>query len=479
MKLFGFVLSILLVASSVYGQEKKLRASLNNKQFFAPGVGNYVEFNLQFVGYSINYSAVEGGLMGSLLVEGTITKDEDSITTQAYRLDTPLMRDSIVEDFYDVQRFQLDPGTYMYSLRLTDLKGKGQPLSAEIPILVEELGDAISISDLTVVEIATQGNPESLFYKSGYNIIPRLSTFYPEQLNTLPIYFEVYNSSQLNDTTFQIRQAIVNAITGENVAEQQMDLLYATGEVVPVFRKIQLDALTTGKYILKYTILKNDSELSSQSYEFERSNDRLNQYGSQDVLLDPSFQESITDDSLLYFLECLIPICGPNEVRNIAAIAKSKDAERARKYIQTFWINTEPGNPYEGWLRYKQQVQLVERIYANNFQEGFETDRGRVYLQYGSPTEIITREISNTEYPYEIWRYNKIGVFSNKRFIFYNPDLVNNAYRLLHSDMIGELKNASWPLELSKRNTKNGGVDNPNANVMDKWGQNSINDFNR
>ena len=150
MKLFGFVLSILLVASSVYGQEKKLRASLNNKQFYAPGVGNYVEFNLQFVGYSINYSAVEGGLMGSLLVEGTITKDEDSITTQAYRLDTPLMRDSIVEDFYDVQRFQLDPGTYMYSLRLTDLKGKGQPLSAEIPILVEELGDAISISDLTV-----------------------------------------------------------------------------------------------------------------------------------------------------------------------------------------------------------------------------------------------------------------------------------------------------------------------------------------
>jgi hypothetical protein len=45
--------------------------------------------------------------------------------------------------------------------------------------------------------------------------------------------------------------------------------------------------------------------------------------------------------------------------------------------------------------------------------------------------------------------------------------------------MIGELKNASWPLELSKRNTKNGGVDNPNANVMDKWGQNSFNDFNR
>ncbi|MDC3253067.1 GWxTD domain-containing protein [Crocinitomicaceae bacterium] len=479
MKLLGIALSILLFASTSHAQDKKLRAYLDNKQFFAPGIGNYVEFNLQFVGYSLNYTGVEGGLMGNVLVEYTVIQDEDTIVSQAYRLDTPLMRDSIVEDFYDVQRFQLNPGIYMYGLKLTDLNSDGLPLTAEIPILVEDLSDFTSISSLTVAEIATEGNPESLFYKSGYNIIPRLSTFYPEQLNTLPIYFEVYNSSKLDDTSFQLRQSITDATSGENIEAYCIDLNYVVNDVVPVFRKIQIDALKTGKYLLKYSIVKNDIELSSQTYAFERSNDRLNQYANENVMIDPSFQKSITDDSLLYFLECLIPICGPNEVRNIAAIAKTKDSERARKYIQTFWITTAPDNPYEGWLRYKQQVQMVERLYANNFQEGYETDRGRVYLQYGAPTNIINREISDTEYPYEIWRYNKIGVFSNKRFIFYNPELVNNTYRLLHSDMIGELKNSSWPLELSKRNTKNGGIDTPNANVMDKWGQNSINDFNR
>jgi hypothetical protein len=69
--------------------------------------------------------------------------------------------------------------------------------------------------------------------------------------------------------------------------------------------------------------------------------------------------------------------------------------------------------------------------------------------------------------------YNKIGQFSNRRFIFYNPDLVNNAYRLLHSDMLGELKNPSWPQILSSRNTNKGNVDNPNQNVQDHWGGNS------
>jgi hypothetical protein len=121
-------------------------------------------------------------------------------------------------------------------------------------------------------------------------------------------------------------------------------------------------------------------------------------------------------------------------------------------------------------MKYKIQVQLVERIYSNNFQEGFETDRGRVYLQYGAPTNIIKKETSRSEYPFEIWVYNEIGKFSNKRFIFYNPDLVNNTYRLLHSDMIGELKNSGWQKELSKRNTTGGNVDNPNGNLQDEFG---------
>jgi hypothetical protein len=83
------------------------------------------------------------------------------------------------------------------------------------------------------------------------------------------------------------------------------------------------------------------------------------------------------------------------------------------------------------------------------------------------------KENSPSEYPYEIWQYNKIQAFSNKRFIFYNPDLVNNTYRLLHSDMIGELKNPGWSNALSKRNTTNGNIDDPNQNNEKHYGGNS------
>ncbi len=267
--------------------------------------------------------------------------------------------------------------------------------------------------------------------------------------------------------------------TGDEVTEFTVFSRHTTSSVLPILRKVDINTLPTGKYALNYTLLSRSlSELSTQQYVFERSNDLDIPWTVENMVIDPAFQASISDDSVMFYLESLIPIAKPAEIKNIISVLKLKDRELERRHIQAFWLKTAPNNAYDAWLKYKEQVQLVERLYSNNFQEGFETDRGRVYLQYGAPTNIIQRETSPSEYPYEIWQYNKIGKFSNKRFVFYNPDLVNNAYRLLHSDMLGELKNPAWPQILSKRNTNNGDIDNPNQFLQQNWGGNS-NDFFR
>jgi len=160
----------------------------------------------------------------------------------------------------------------------------------------------------------------------------------------------------------------------------------------------------------------------------------------------------------------------PAEIKNILTIIKTKNEANARKLIQGFWIATSGTNAYDSWLKYKEQVVYVEHLYKNNYQAGYETDRGRVYLQYGAPTSVIQRETTSNEYPYEIWQYNKIGKYSNRRFIFYNPDLVSTSYRLLHSDMIGEMKNPSWQQVLTSRNTPHGNIDTPNQNVNSTFG---------
>lgn len=477
MRLITFLTLITLGFSAT--AQNKLRAYIDHKQFYAPGVGNYMEFQLQFVGHTIAYTGVEGGLSGELAVYMDVYQKDSIIRSEAFRLQTPLMRDSIVEDFFDVLRFKLEPGEYSFLVELKDLNSENPSLKARQPFTVQDLVSTISFSDIVIAESASKGDGTSPFYKSGYDIIPRFSNFYPEQLTAIPLYFEVYNTHLLGDSLFGVKEELIDALSGKEVPGFTSFNRYEVGEAVPVFRKINLENVATGKYILKYTLInKGLIELASREYEFDRTNDIETDLLADNIVLDPAFQKSITSDSVGYYLESLIPISGPTEVRNIIDITKQRDEESARKYIQQYWAKTAPQGTYEEWIKYKQQVQLVERLYSNNFQEGFETDRGRVYLQYGSPTNIIRKDVSSSEYPYEIWQYNKIGKFSNKRFIFYNPDLVNNTYRLLHSDMVGELKNPSWPRELVKRNTGNGNVDNPNAGVIDQWGSDS-NDYFR
>jgi len=450
-------------------QNHNIRAYLDSKQFYAPGTGNYVEFQLQFVGPSINYKGKDNGLIGELAILMTVSQYDSVIRSDAYRLSTPFMPDSIIGDFYDIKRFALKPGDYKFAISIQDLNSDNEPLKSIQNILVEDLSKSISISDIEIAEYATPGDGSSIFFKSGYDVIPRLATFYPEQLTDLPVYFEMYNTNQLIDSVFAVKQTIINAQTNEEISGFTQYTKLKKAEVVPFLKQINIEKLTTGKYILTYTILnKSMIELSTQSYEFDRSNDVQYDMFADEIILNPSFQNSIPDDSLGYYLESLIPISKSNETKNILTIAKTRDSDKARKYIQLFWLRTASNNAYEEWIKYKAQVQKIDEFFSNSFQSGYETDRGRIYLKYGPPSHINRNENSASEYPYEIWQYNRIGGFNNKRFIFYNPSLTNNTHQLLHSDMIGEIKNLNWPAALSRGSESN----------SNQHGSNSIDSFN-
>jgi GWxTD domain-containing protein len=330
------------------------------------------------------------------------------------------------------------------------------------------------MSDVLVAEYAYPTEDQSNFTKSGYHIIPMLSSFYATDSKNIPLYLELYGTETIQDSSYHFSYRIINTQDATEIPGFTKSSTLTKSNVVPVFESVNIEELSSGSYQIEFRVSTTKNEiLAVQTYDFERSNENNSMFSMENLMLDPAFQKSIPNDSVFYYLECLIPISKPAEIKNIIETLKEKDEKNARKHIQGYWTLTTPTNPYESWLKYKTQVDFVQKIYGNNFQEGFETDRGRVYLKYGAPNQINARESSPSEYPYEIWTYNKIGIYSNKRFIFYNPDLVNNAYRLLHSDMIGELKNPAWPQILAKRNTYNGNVDNPNQNNVKHWGGDS------
>lgn len=463
-----------LLQSVSFSQGTKLKTYLDTKQFYAPNIGNYLEIYMQFVSYSVVYKNEGTGLKAKVLISVEISDSSKTVFNDRYVLESPEAIDSIQDDFYEILRVQLNPGKYSMKINLLDVNKEDSEITGLLPISIEDFSKNTKISDVLIAEYAYPSDQQTNFDKSGYHIIPMLSSFYGTDSKTLPVYLELYGTETISDSTFQLSHRIINMKDASEISGYTRTSTLHKSSVVPVFETINIEELFTGNYQIEYRLTSNSNEiLSIQTYDFERSNENNYMFTMENMVLDPAFQSSIPSDSVLYFLESLIPISKPAEIKNIIETLKTKNNDEARKHIQGYWAVSTPTNPYESWLKYKAQVIFVQKIYGNNFQEGFETDRGRVYLKYGAPNQVNARESSPSEYPYEIWTYNKIGIYSNKRFVFYNPDLVNNAYRLLHSDMIGELKNPAWPQILAKRNTYNGNVDNPNQNNINHWGGDS------
>ncbi len=98
-------------------------------------------------------------------------------------------------------------------------------------------------------------------------------------------------------------------------------------------------------------------------------------------------------------------------------------------------------------------------------QPGYYTERGRVYLQYGAPSQRSVQNADLNTFPYEIWQYYRLNdrsngqFFSNRKFVFVNKNIADDCHTLIHSDTRGEIYNDRWRFELTRRN--NNGVANP------------------
>jgi GWxTD domain-containing protein len=456
--------------------QNKIKAYLDTKQFYAPEIGPYLEIYIEFAGYTAQFVSCEGGTKATVLVDCAIADAAGKIVFKDfYALDSPISTDSTQNNFLEILRAPLPKGTYTLSIHLEDANREKSQISGTIPFEVTDARDQLRFSAIELVDLAFKSEEQSRFTKSNYYIIPLLKNYFNKDMNNLPYYTEIYGATG----PIVLERKVINAQNGQAYpALATLDTLQPDA-VLALLQQLDLTDLLTGTYQLQLSAQNlQTGQQASQVFDFERFNDSDIAFDLNSMLLDPAFQASIHPDSVAFYLESLIPIAKQGEIRTLIELLKTKDSANMRQQIQAFWYQTSGAKAYEQWIQYQSQVRSVEKFYANNYMEGFETDRGRVYLKYGQPSSVVVKESSPSEYPYEIWTYDKIGIYSNRRFVFYNPDLVSNNHRLLHSDMVGELRNPAWQQILVRRNTVNGTVDDPNMLNVKHFGGNS-NDFFR
>jgi GWxTD domain-containing protein len=115
-----------------------------------------------------------------------------------------------------------------------------------------------------------------------------------------------------------------------------------------------------------------------------------------------------------------------------------------REFLTNFWKarDEDPSDDMNLYLKnYLRKIKESNITYKALSKEGWKTDRGRVYLVYGQPSEVDRYPNQTQSRPHEIWYYHEIE--GGVEFVF--GDLTGfSDYTLLHSTKRGELQDPGW-----------------------------------
>jgi GWxTD domain-containing protein len=482
-KLILISLFFILVFSG-FSKPENLRAYLSYSTFYAPEHGPYIETYLSVLGNSVVYVKKDNGKFQGMVLITMLFKQHDSIKEfRKYELSSPEVEDTSTVNFsfIDQQRIPIPGGSYNFELTISDKNRDKTPFVINEDLSIDYPKDKLKVSGIELVESFKKATEENQLTKSGYDFIPYMDNFYPASINKITYYSEVYNSNSLlaADDKFGISTSIQSYENNRVISSFLRIKRESPKPVNVIFGEFDISNLPSGNYNLVISIRdKNNQELSSNTLFFQRSNPSVafNEGDISNVNLSLSFASQFHNaDSLRECIRMLFPISSANEKLFIKSQLKTSNLDILQKFFHIFWVTRDDKNPVQAWNNYYEQVLAVNNDFRATNKKGYETDRGRVYLQYGPPNARHQSYDEPRAYPYEIWQYYKLGNQTNRKFVFYARENATGDFELLHSDAQGEIYDPKWEISLHKRDTdmyqRSQDIDRTKEN--DYWGKHS------
>ena len=450
-----FIILFSLSANNIFG----LDISITHSTFQYKNT-KYIELYIQVIGNTVKYRE-ENGLKQAKVDFTVLIKQGDKIVNfDKFTLTGPKSKN--IKDFIGIRRFKVKKGEYILDIVAKDVYDENNIFKYNNSFSVDLNENDICISDIQLLaKIKKSNESNNPFVKNGYYLEPVLFHYLPKGIDTLGLYLELYNLNKTKNEKYvvlTVNKGFKNDGFNTQIIKQKIDIENKT--IYPVLTKMSIKGLQSGNYHLKVDLFSDKNQLLASKYtNFQRSNPVENaksNYASTGFK--NSFANKMTEDSIYYSLKAMVPLMESSNSVSINNIISSKNTKAARYFLWRYWYdknNIDPAGAYSEYMKY---AKAVDKKFRSQLGYGFETDRGYIYLKYGMPSEIITRESEPTAPPYEIWFYDRIEQDDQRRvkFIFYIPSLAHNDFVLLHSNCRGEKKNPTWFYELySKRNDSN------------------------
>lgn len=364
-----------------------------------------------------------------------ITQDGTKVFSKTITIDDYLAKGDTLRsnDFIpEIQSLHLLPGSYKLHTMVKDMSsGKLSERESVLNVPLYEK-DKLSLSDIQIASFVGQAQKPTKFTKLGtYDVVPQANPEFDKYIGGFFTYFEIYNLSKKSNYEFQSSlRDLNNKVIQENPTVERK----APGIYDVIIDYVDLKDLPSGIY--NYHIKISDKR-SGATVENQKQI-----YMIRETDLDPIVvNEYVTYqnqqlDSLFLILK---PLMTQGEIKTF----RDGNLDAKRRLMIEFWKKRDTDmstyiNEYYFEIMNRIQYAKENFTYLN---KGATSDRGRVLLKYGYPTEIQRSEGGGYTKDHEVWLYE--GMRGDIQFVFCDTK-GRGYYELIHSNMEGEIYNAKW-----------------------------------
>jgi GWxTD domain-containing protein len=416
---------------------------------------NYIEMSFYIVGISLTQTQVDSiNSQGSLEVTTLFKQNGQVSKFDKFILKSPKSLDPT--DFFEMRRYELANGVYDIEVQFKDLN-KADNVATFKSMFIMDFNDRnLRLSDICLLGRYKPDSSDSKYTKNGYYMEALPYQYYDQSYKQLAFYHEIYNTEKYSTEDFLLSYSIEKANAQANELAKVIGHKRLKPAVfTPNFTTMDIANLETGNYRLIVSLRNRNNDLLSQKEVFFQRGNAVVEINLDTISADAlqkEFVAEMDDQKLKFSLKALSMNISDTETAAFKALMADTSRETKQRYLFKYWAKKNPTLPEQAHDEYMMVARAVDKTYNNGFGYGFETDRGRVFLRYGRPDDVVTVENEANAPPYEVWIYYKVARTeqTNVKFLFYNPKLVVNGYTLLHSTCRGETSNPRWQHDLYK-----------------------------
>lgn len=357
-------------------------------------------------------------------------------------------REALIADVRVFNRLALFLKPQVYSARLTVIdavsKRKGEIFFGQITVR-PPVQNALDLSDLCLAYDIRPVSPQdptgnARLARNGLYVIPNPNNLFSEADTTFYVYGEVYGLAYAE--TAPSKYEVSFALFDDSA--RTSSLLGRSSAVKPgnsavIAQSVDIKGWPPGKYRLQVVARDLQSgQVDTAAAQFRVvSREKLLIASRQNDQFDPydTLSLAVKVNLVQYLLD-------PVQKKTLAGLTPAGQ----QSFLAQYWRehDRDPGTP-----QIENRLDLIERYdFANRYfsidsarQEGWRTDRGRIYLTFGAwdeRQEVSSPRVGN---PFEIWYYRQLK--EGKHFVFEDRSGTQD-YRLVHSNVYGEVYNKTW-----------------------------------